>query len=70
MPELMTPEFSRALALLQFSPYWHIESDGGQRWRTFIDQVSEYATYDDLPGDLKAIFEAAQAQMTARKARR
>lgn len=60
----MTPAWSRALALVQSSPYWwrdwdHPDDAETQRRDTFIDQASQYATYEDMPGDLKATYDAA-----------
>lgn len=63
-PDPMTPAWSRALALVQSSPYWwrdwdHPGDAETQRRDTFIDQASQYATYEDMPGDLKATYDAA-----------
>ena len=67
-PDPMTPEFSRDLAEVRMSPYWLADEDDGMaRRNTFIEQASEYATYEEMPGDLKAIFQAAQAQLPGYK---
>lgn len=63
-PDPMTPAWSRALALVQSSPYWwrdwdHPTDAETARRDTFIDQAMQYASYDDMPGDLKATYDAA-----------
>lgn len=71
-PNLVTPAWSRDLAEVQSSPYWGDWSDeaGRKRRDTFIEQALEYATYEDLPGDLKAIYQQAYLQLRSAQQRR
>ncbi len=59
-PDPMTPEWSRDLAVVGSSPYFRGEA-GWKRWDAFLEQAEQYATYDDLPPELKAIYDKARA---------
>lgn len=65
MAEQVTPAWSRALAQVQSSPYWGDWNDAANvvRRDMFIDEALEYPSFAALPGDLKAIFEAANARL-------
>jgi hypothetical protein len=69
-PDPMTPAWSRALAQVGSSSYWGDWSDWATKERRdmFLEQASQYATFDDLPGDLKAIFQAAERAMRSKRA--
>ena len=60
-PDPMTPEWSRDLALLSSASFgrgW----TGLERRERFVEQAIQYATYDDLPPALKAIYDKASRQ--------
>jgi len=57
-PDAATPEWSRDLALLNCSSFgrgWASK----ERCQRFMEQALQYATYDDLPPELKAIYDQA-----------
>jgi hypothetical protein len=54
----MTPEWSRALALLQGSSLFR-GPDGMERRERFFEAAAQYATYDDMPSNLKAMYQRA-----------
>lgn len=58
----ITPEWSRALALVGLSPFWRGVVGAKQR-DTFFEAASVYPTYDALPPRLKAMFIEAQRAM-------
>lgn len=62
----MTPDWSHALAQLQFSPYFR-GSHGATRWDKFIEAAADYASYDDLPRELQTVYQTAQRQMQRRR---
>lgn len=62
--DVITPEWSRALALVGLSPFWRGVAGAKQR-TVFFEAASAYPTYDALPPRLKAMFQAAQRQMQA-----
>lgn len=65
-PDPMTPEWSQDLAEVRMSPFWLRWSDMERR-DTFIEQASQYATYNDLPGHLKAIYQRAYRRLHSRR---
>ncbi len=65
-PDPMTPEFSRTLAELQFSPFFQ-GTGGAERWDSFIEQAAEYATAANLPDDLRATYQEAEKQLHLRR---
>jgi hypothetical protein len=60
--EVMAPEWSHALALVCQSPLWR-GLEGIDRKEAFVDEASSYASYDDLPPRLQAIYQAAARQL-------
>src|SRR5260221_5215873 len=60
-PDPMTPEWSRDLALLSSASFGR-GSTGLERRERFVEQAIQYATYDDLPPELKAIYDEAYRQ--------
>jgi hypothetical protein len=57
-PSPMTPEWSGQLAIAVHSPIWQSLA-GMERRDAFIAAATQYATYDDLPADVKAIYQEA-----------
>lgn len=61
--DVMTPAWSHALTTIAQSPYWGTGLQGMDRFQAYVEAVSGYATYDDLPDRLKAIFDQAKRMM-------
>jgi len=61
----MTPEWSRALALLQGSPLFR-GREGMERRERFFGAAAQYATYDDLPSNLKATYQRASRALRSK----
>lgn len=54
-----SPQWSRALALICQSPIW--DSFAGQTaLQQFVAEAERYASYDELPPHLKAIYRKAE----------
>lgn len=69
-PDAATPEWCHALTDLCRSPFWNRASARGlERWGLFVEAAMRYPTYDDLPDELKTIYQQAYRQLSTRSDR-
>ena|SRR5579859_6912239 len=57
-PDKATPAWSRDLAVLS-----RPSAVSQERWRAFLESAVQYATYEDMPPELKAIYDTATRQL-------
>lgn len=62
----ISPEWSHALAVVAQSPIWN--GQRGQKAKdAFMDEAERYASYDDLPPRLKAVYQKAARKLPGQR---
>lgn len=68
-PDKATPAWSRDLATLT-CPWGFDAPNASVRWRAFLEDAIQYATYEDMPPALQAIYRRADRARNAGRSRR
>jgi hypothetical protein len=57
----MTPQWSGDLTTAIHSPLFTRDLEGARQRQRFVEQATQYATYDDLPPRLQEVYRRAMA---------